>query len=68
MRTIASGRVLGGGSSINLMAYQRGDRDDYNTWESVYGAKGWNFDEVSKLFKEAENSDDPFLSGKFLSV
>ncbi|XP_022648744.1 uncharacterized protein LOC111245118 isoform X1 [Varroa destructor] len=65
VRTIASGRVLGGGSSINLMAYQRGDRDDYNTWESVYGAKGWNFDEVSKLFKEAENSDDPFLSDDF---
>lgn len=48
------------------MAYQRGNQEDYDIWETEFGAKGWNFENVLKLFKEDENIDDPFLSGRFL--
>ncbi|OQR76716.1 glucose dehydrogenase-like [Tropilaelaps mercedesae] len=65
VRTISAGRVLGGGSTLNFMAYQRGNRDDYDTWEAKHGANGWNFDEVLKVFKEVENSDDLLLSDEY---
>ena len=49
------GRGLGGGSSINYMAYVRGNRNDYAAWEAR-GAKGWNYTTVLKYFKKAENN------------
>jgi choline dehydrogenase len=49
---IPQGRVLGGSSSINAMAYLRGSAYDYDEWEK-YG-EGWNFDECLKYFKKAE--------------
>ncbi len=32
--SIPQGRVLGGGSSVNAMAYTRGSRADYARWDS----------------------------------
>jgi len=49
------GRVLGGTSAINLMVYARGNKQDYNRWESVYGAKGWGWDDVLPYFKKSED-------------
>lgn len=43
-------RVVGGGSSINGMLYERGDRDDYDAW----GAPGWRYDQVRSWFERAE--------------
>jgi 4-pyridoxate dehydrogenase len=39
------GKVLGGSSSINVMAYVRGHRGDYDRW-SREGARGWSYAEV----------------------
>ena len=49
------GKVLGGSSSINVNVYMRGNPEDYNRWERVYGAKGWSWDEVLPYFKRAED-------------
>ena len=36
------GRILGGGSVINGMAFVRGNRQNYDSW-AADGAKGWGF-------------------------
>jgi choline dehydrogenase len=55
-RTIgyARGKVLGGCSSINAMIYMRGQKSDYDHWESL-GNSGWGWDEVLKVFKKSED-------------
>ena len=50
---IAHGRVLGGSSSINVMAYTRGHPLDYDGWANA-GAAGWSFAEVLPFFKRTE--------------
>ena len=49
------GKVLGGSSSINVHVYIRGNPEDYNRWERLYGAKGWSWDDVLPYFKKAED-------------
>jgi choline dehydrogenase len=48
------GKVLGGCSSINGMLYLRGQKEDYNHWESL-GNTGWGWNDVLPLFKRAED-------------
>ncbi|XP_022667934.1 L-sorbose 1-dehydrogenase-like isoform X2 [Varroa destructor] len=61
-QSIVTGRVLGGGSSINLMNYERGSLRDYDTWDKDYGARGWNGEEMFKYFRFDENNHDYELS------
>jgi choline dehydrogenase len=51
---IPRGRVLGGSSSINAMAWYRGHPSDYDAWEQA-GATGWNFSTLLPYFKRAED-------------
>ncbi|GHN01631.1 choline dehydrogenase [Cytophagales bacterium WSM2-2] len=50
------GKVLGGCSSTNAMAYIRGQREDYDHWKSL-GNEGWGYDDVLKYFKKSEHNE-----------
>ena len=51
------GRVLGGSSSVNGMAYVRGHARDYDRWAQGEGMRGWSHADCLPYFKKAENLD-----------
>jgi len=60
------GKVLGGSSSINVMAFTRGDPGDYERWAQG-GALGWSYADVLPYFKRVETweeGENAFRGGK----
>ncbi len=53
----AAGKVLGGGSSINMMMWVRGDRSDFDGWHDQ-GCPGWAYEDVLPYFERAESFAD----------
>jgi choline dehydrogenase-like flavoprotein len=51
---VARGKVIGGSSSINAMAYVRGNRADYARWASR-GLPDWSYDKVLPYFRKQES-------------
>jgi choline dehydrogenase-like flavoprotein len=50
---VPRGKMLGGSSGINYMAYVRGHPGDFDAW-SESGATGWGYDEVLPYFRKSE--------------
>jgi 4-pyridoxate dehydrogenase len=50
----ARGKVIGGSSSINAMAYVRGHRADYDRWAAV-GLDRWSYAHVLPYFQRQES-------------
>ncbi len=51
---VPRGKMLGGSSGINYMAYVRGHPGDFDAW-AERGALGWSHDEVLPYFLKSEN-------------
>jgi choline dehydrogenase/4-pyridoxate dehydrogenase len=48
------GKIVGGSSSVNAMAYVRGHRADYDRW-ARNGASGWSYSDVLAYFRRQES-------------
>jgi choline dehydrogenase len=57
---VSSGIGLGGTTLINTMMFVRGAADDYNKWESDFGATGWSWNGVLPYFKKMETNPHKF--------
>lgn len=55
---LPQGRVLGGSSSINGLAYNRGQPGDFDGWAEA-GNRGWSFAEVLPYFRRSERRVGP---------
>lgn len=49
------GKVLGGGSSINVMLWARGHRADWNYFAAEAGDDAWNYASVLKIYRRIED-------------
>ncbi|KAI0809956.1 alcohol oxidase-like protein [Xylaria sp. FL0064] len=47
---VPSGKILGGGSSINFLMYTRAQRSDFDSWDTA----GWSADEMLTYLKKLE--------------
>lgn len=50
---VPRGKMLGGSSGLNYMAYVRGHPGDFDAWAAA-GAEGWSYAEVLPYFKKSE--------------
>lgn len=56
------GKMLGGSSGLNYMAYVRGHPGDFDSW-AAGGAEGWSYEEVLPYFRKSEGFvDSPELN------
>jgi choline dehydrogenase len=53
--SLAAGKVLGGGSSINGMAWARGHKNDWDYFAREAGDPAWNYDSVLKIYRQIED-------------
>jgi choline dehydrogenase len=51
----AMGKVLGGSSSINAMAWARGHENDWDDYASETGDDGWSYQSVLDIYREIED-------------
>ncbi|CUH79082.1 Alcohol dehydrogenase [acceptor] [Tropicibacter naphthalenivorans] len=49
------GKVVGGGSSINVQIWARGHKNDFDMWAVEAGDDAWNYDNVLEIYKRIED-------------
>ena len=52
---MSMGKVLGGGSSINVLHWVHGHKDDWNHFADEAGDTAWNYESVLKLYRRIED-------------
>jgi choline dehydrogenase len=60
------GKVLGGGSSVNVMAWSRGHKNDWEFFASEAGDPAWNYESVLNIYRRIEDwhgAPDPKYRG-----
>jgi len=63
---LAMGKVLGGGSSINVMAWARGHKNDWDFFAAEAGDSAWNYQSVLNIYRRVEDwhgAPDPDYRG-----
>ena len=55
------GKILGGSSMLNAMAYVRGNKADYDAW-AENGCNGWSYNDVLPYFLKSEDILIPEMS------
>jgi choline dehydrogenase len=57
--TMAMGKVLGGGSSVNVMVWARGHRSDWDFFAAEAGDPAWGYDAVLGIYRRIEDWHGP---------
>jgi choline dehydrogenase len=60
------GKVLGGGSSINVMVWARGHKNDWNYFAEASGDPAWGYESILEIYRRIENwqgASDPVRRG-----
>ncbi len=60
------GKVLGGGSSINVMVWSRGHKNDWDYFASETGDPAWSYESVLNIYRRIEDwhgAPDPKYRG-----
>ena len=52
---MSMGRVLGGGSGINVMMWSRGHKNDWDRLAAEVGDDGWNYQSVLRTYRRIED-------------
>src|ERR1700704_5271410 len=63
---LGMGKVLGGGSSINVMGWARGHKNDWDFFASESGDRAWNYESVLNIYRRMEDwqgAPDPTRRG-----
>jgi choline dehydrogenase len=63
---LGMGKVLGGGSSINVMAWVRGHKHDWDFFAAEAGDPAWNYESVLNIYRRIEDwhgAPDPDYRG-----
>jgi choline dehydrogenase-like flavoprotein len=61
------GKVVGGGSSINVMAWVRGHKHDFDLWAKESGDQNWGYAHILEIYRRIENwqgTPDPAYRGQ----
>ena len=53
--TLNMGKVMGGGSSINVMVWARGHKSDWDQFAAESGCSAWNHESVRDIFRRIED-------------
>jgi choline dehydrogenase len=64
--SLAAGKVLGGGSSINAMAWARGHKSDWDYFAREAGDPAWSYESVLNIYRQIEDwqgAPDPDYRG-----
>ncbi|KAI9432495.1 alcohol oxidase-like protein [Lactarius indigo] len=57
--TVGCGQCLGGGGSVNFMAYVRPSASDYDDWETVHQNPGWGSKDLIPFLRKIETYQVP---------